>query len=250
MCWVDCTSPLLCHFKHSSCVSWEAGKMLWLYLHYKALIRATWHCLGLPREIWCPPAGHRPILFITQTKPTHLLMQDMLHFTWSFCDGGANEGKVSGGADETGGEGVNCFCLLWWRSTLVPLNIIGHFFGLRAVIRVSFRLAFWCLSHYLFYRKTALSPCVQTQVNFTQSTFSSLPGWPGWSPCTGTASPDEQSAGSGSSSWRWGLHTSSPAPCNCWTPAVPKVPSRCNEVINMNTSHRYPKQIVVCSPVL
>lgn len=73
----------------------------------------------------------------------------------------------------------SCFSLLWWRSTLVPLNIIGHFFGFRAVIRMHIRLAFWWFTRHLS-RPTQnqhknLRSCVQTQYEFATCKPQSAP---------------------------------------------------------------------------
>lgn len=53
---------------------------------------------------------------------------------------------------------------------MVPLNIVGHFVGFRAVIRVHIRLALWRFSRHLSRptqkQHTILTSCVKTQYKF------------------------------------------------------------------------------------
>lgn len=60
--------------------------------------------------------------------------------TWSLGDREANKGRVRRGVAWSGGEGMHRFVRLGQRSTLVPLNIVGHFDGFGAVITMNVRL--------------------------------------------------------------------------------------------------------------
>lgn len=56
--------------------------------------------------------------------------------TWSLGDRKTDKGRVRRAVAGSVGEGVQRFVGLQRRSTLVPLNIVGHFGGFRAVIRM------------------------------------------------------------------------------------------------------------------
>lgn len=60
--------------------------------------------------------------------------------TWRLGDRKTNKGRVRRGVAWSCWEGMHHFVRLEWRSTLVPLNIVGHFGGFRAVIRMNVRL--------------------------------------------------------------------------------------------------------------
>lgn len=60
--------------------------------------------------------------------------------TWSLGDRKTNKGRVRRGVARSVGEGMRRFVGLERRSTLVPLNVVGHFGGFRAVIRMKVRL--------------------------------------------------------------------------------------------------------------
>lgn len=60
--------------------------------------------------------------------------------TWSLGDRKTNKGRVRGGVAWSVGEGMHHFVGLQRRSTLVPLNIVGHFGSFRAVIRMKVSL--------------------------------------------------------------------------------------------------------------
>ena len=91
--------------------------------------------------------------------------------TWSLGDGEANERRVSRSVGCRGGDRMSWFFLLlrrWW-SALVPLNVIGHFAGCGAVVRMHIRRAFRWFSRHLSRptqkQHVILSSCVKTTLH-------------------------------------------------------------------------------------
>lgn len=89
--------------------------------------------------------------------------------TWSLGDRKTNKRRIRWGVAWCGGEGGHCFFLLEQRSALVPLNIVGHFVGFRAVIWMNTRLTLqWCscrLSRPAQKQHTIFSSCVKAVCN-------------------------------------------------------------------------------------